>query len=309
MFKSIRNILYLSFIFVGIALFFIIILGVRQYQLTTRYSETTALSERALFGFSTIREQAAEYLIAGEYGQLKSLVPEIEQLNNNVSQLYDSGVIPAEYKLAMADKIDLAGLVIDIRKLESAPDRISLGISLQREFRQISDSLIKVDRIITNQIRDAVVNFQMSMIGALGVLMSCASFILIILYRKAVNPLLDLTRQAAEPGVERIGFDCPPDASDEIIRFVDSANRIFAQLPGGEGTGPEMQAHDLELLSNAINESTNGLNGIINYAQLLLETTDQDQLPEEQRNMLEQIIESSERLAAQWQQVSQRTGG
>ena len=309
MFKSIRNILYLSFIFVGIALFFIIILGVRQYQLTSRYSETTALSERALFSFSTIREQAAEYLIAGEYAQLKSLIPELEQLNNNVSQLYDSGVIPAEYKLAMADKIDLAGLVIAIRKLESSPEKIEPGIALQQQFRQISDSLIKVDRIIANQIRDAVVYFQMSMIGALGVLMSCASFILLILYRKAVNPLLDLTRQADEPRVQQNGFDCPPDASDEIIRFVDSANRIISALPQTDAAVSEIQVHDLELLSNTINESANGLNGIINYAQLLLETTEQDQLPDEQKRMLEQIIENSERLAAQWQQVSQRTGG
>lgn len=309
MFKSIRSILYLSFSFVGISLFLVIILGFRQYQLTSGYSETTALSERTLFGISTIREQAAEYLVAGEYSLLKSLIPEIEQLNNSVSKLYDSGMIPAEYKLAMADKIDLAGLVISIRKLDTSSDRISASIGLQQEFRQISDSLIKVDRIITRQIRDSVVNFQTSVIGALGVLMSCASFVLIILYRKAVNPLLDLSHQAEHTTIEETGFHCPPDASAEIVRFVNSANRIITRLPGGDTTIPEMQAHDLELLSSAVNESANGLNGIINYAQLLLESADSEPLTEEQKKMLEQIIENSERIATHWQQVSQRTGG
>lgn len=308
MFKSIRNILYLSFFFVGISLFLVIILGLRQYQLTSGYSATADLSERMLFAISTIREQVTENLVAGEYSRLKALIPEIEKLNNSVSNLYDSGMIPAESKLAMADKIDLAGLVISIRKLDSAPDGVAAGIALQQQFRQISDNLIKVDRIITKQIRDSVVNFQMSVIGALGVLLSCASFILIILYRKAVNPLLDLTRQAAQRTVEETGFLCPQDASDEIVQFVNSANLIIPRLPGDSTTVPEMQTHDRELLSSAVNESANGLNGIINYAQLLLESADSEQLTEEQAKMLEQIIESSERIAAHWQQVSQRTG-
>jgi signal transduction histidine kinase len=138
---------------------------------------------------------------------------------------------------------------------------------------------------------------------------SCASFILIILYRKAVNPLPDLTRQPALASVADTGFLCPPHASDEIDQFVESANRIITRLPREETSVQEMQSHDLDLLSSADNESANGLNGVINYAQLLLESADSESLTPEQRTMLEQIMENSERLAAYWQQVSQRAGG
>ncbi len=263
MFKSIRSLLYFSFIIIGISLFLVIILGARQYQLSSRYSEITRLSERALFAFATIREQATESLIARDYGQLKEVIPEIEQFNNTVSRLYDSSVIPGQYKLAMADKIDLAGLVISLRKLATAPDKAAAGLELQQELRLIGDSLIKVDRIITRQIRDSVVNFQLSIIGALGVLISGASFILLALYRKALRPLLDLASQASHEGVEESGFRCPVEAGAEIVSFVNSANEIMERLPTAEQPGSESEIHGSEILSSTINESANGLNGII----------------------------------------------
>lgn len=309
MFKSIRSILYLSFIIVGISLFLVIILGVRQFQLTGHYTETTMLSERALFSFATIREQTTESLIARDYAQMKEIIPEIEQLNNTVSRLYDSGVIPGQFKLAMADKIDLAGLVISIRKLDSAPDKPAAGLALQQEFRRIADSLIKVDRIITRQIRDSVVNFQLSMIGSLGVLISFASFILIALYRKAVKPLLDLSSQAEEPVGAESGFDCPAQAGAEIVRFVESVNGLMNRLPASAQEISEAGSHDMEILSTTVNESANSLNGIINYAQLLLESAASEHLTGEQRDMLVHIIENGERIADQWQNISQRFSG
>jgi len=309
MFKSIRSILYFSFIIVGISLFLVIILGARQYQLSNRYSETTMLSERALFAFATIREQATEFLIAQDYHLLKEVIPDIEKLNNTVSRLYESDVIPAQYKLAMADKVDLAGLVIALRKLDSAPDKPAAAVELQQQLRQIAGSLMKVDRIITSQISDAVVNFQLSVIGALGVLISGASFILIALYRKAVKPLLDLSDQALVEGVEKSGFYCPAEAGSEIIRFVNSANEIMARLPEQIQSGSAAGSHESEILSTTINESTNGLNGIINYAQLLLESDGAGQFDEEQLQMLEHIVENGERIARQWQNASQTFSG
>jgi hypothetical protein len=308
MFKSIRSILYFSFVIIGISLFLVIILGARQYQLSSRYTATTMLSERALFAFATIREQATESLIARDYNQLKKVIPAIEQLNNTVSRLYDSDVIPGEYKLAMADRIDLAGLVISLRKLDTAPDKPVAGVELQQELRHIGDSLFKVDRIITGQIRDSVVNFQLSIIGALGVLISCASFILIGLHRTAIKPLLDLSTQAHE-GVEESGFRCPAEAGTEIVRFVSSANEIMARLPATRQLLSESETHDSELLSTTVNQSANRLNGIINYAQLLLESEGADQFGEEQRKMLENIIDNGERIGEQWQEISQQFSG
>lgn len=302
--KSIKSLLSISFLIVGVSLLLVIILSFRQYQLTRQYTEINVISERALFAFGTIREQVTQLLITRDFGQLKTIIPEIELLNNNISQLYDSGIVPGEYKLAMADKIDLSGLAISLRKIDGEKNQTEAGLKLQEEMRLVSESLIKVDRIISGQIRDSVVSFQLSFIGAMGVLISCASFILIALYRKAVKPLLNLSEQAAAGIIEETGFICQQEAGSEIVQFITSVNELLERIPLPGEAGPGIMLHNGEIVSTTINETTNSLNGILNYAQLLLESETENQLDDEQRQMLEKIIDSGEKIADQWQHIS-----
>jgi nitrate/nitrite-specific signal transduction histidine kinase len=57
------------------------------------------------------------------------------------------------------------------------------------------------------------------------------------------------------------------------------------------------------LLAETVNETTNRLNGIINYAQLLYDSSDQLQLTKEQLAMLQKIIDSGVHIAHEWQQI------
>jgi len=304
MFKSVRSLLYLSFLIVGLSLFLVIVLGVRQYRINTQYTEISSLSERTLFGFSTIREQVAEALISDSYGELKAIFPDLEQLNTLVSKLYDYQMIPARYKLAMADTIDLSGLVIGLRRLETAESPKTAALELQREMRRIGENLIKVDRIITGHIKDSVIGFQLSVIGTMGILISCASFLLIALYRRGVSPLLDLSRQVEANGVDpEQGFHLSPEAGQELQGLVDAVNStLVARQASPPGKTPTADAeHDL--LSATVNETTNSLNAVINYAELLLESGG-DELTAEQREMVGRIAASGERIGAQWQRIS-----
>ena len=293
MFKSIKSLAYLSFLIVGISLFVVIVLGVRQYRLNNQYSEISALSERTLFGFSTIRDQVTESMISGDFASLKTVIPDIEILNTQVSKLYDYPMIPAQYKLAMTDSIDFSRLVIGLRKFERAADRTSASIELQRKMRQIGENLIKVDRIITAHIRDSVIGFQLTVIGTMGFLISCASFILIVLYKRGVLPLLDLSNQIAvgdDEAQER--FYCSPGAGVEIRGFVESVNEMLAGAQSPHGLDRQLAGAEQDLLSQTVNETTNNLNAVINYAQLLLESGSEEMSPE-QFEMIRKIVDLS----------------
>lgn len=303
MFKSVKSLLYISFLIIGMSLFLVSVLGGRQYRLNTQYTEISNLSERTLFGFSTIRDQVTEALISGNYDELKAIIPDLEQLNTLVSNLYDYQMIPAQYKLAMADTIDLSGLVIGLRRLELAESKKTAALELQREMRRIGENLIKVDRIITSHIRDSVIGFQLSVIGTMGILISCASFVLIVLYKRGVRPLLELSRQAEAGEVDQAqGFDCPPEAGTELQTLVDSLNRMLAERQSPDPGDATVEA-DHELLSQTVNETTNNLNAVINYAELLLESDSQG-LSAEQREMVDRIVASGERIGEQWQRIS-----
>ena len=304
MFRSVKSLLYLSFVIIGMSLLLVIVLGVRQYRLNDQYTEISSLSERTLFGFSTIRDQVTEMMISGSFEELKTIIPDIEKLNTLVSKLYDYKMIPAQYKLAMADTIDLSGLVIGLRRLEVAESETTSGLELQREMRRIGENLIKVDRIITGHIRNSVISFQLTVIGTMGILISCASFVLIVLYKRGVSPLLELSRQAAAGEVEEVQhFQCPSEAGRELQVLVDSVNTMLASRQPPDQSGDAPAEADHELLSQTVNETTNSLNAVINYAELLLESGT-DELSAEQREMVDRIVASGERIGTQWQRIS-----
>lgn len=304
MFRSVKSLLYLSFVIIGMSLLLVIVLGVRQYRLNDQYTEISSLSERTLFGFSTIRDQVTEMMISGSFEELKTIIPDIEKLNTLVSKLYDYKMIPAQYKLAMADTIDLSGLVIGLRRLEVAESETTSGLELQREMRRIGENLIKVDRIITGHIRNSVISFQLTVIGTMGILISCASFVLIVLYKRGVSPLLELSRQAAAGEVEEVQhFQCPPEAGRELQVLVESVNTMLASRQSPDQSGDAPAEADHELLSQTVNETTNSLNAVINYAELLLESGT-DELSAEQREMVDRIVASGERIGTQWQRIS-----
>lgn len=307
MLNSTKSIIYISFFIVGISLFLVIILGARQFQMNREYSEITGLSERALFTFATLREQVTESLISRDYQLLKGVIPEIEELNNTISRFFDSSIVPGQYKLALTDRIDLAGLVIDLRKVGSDQDDPDSGLKIQQDLRVIGDNLFKIDRVITGQIRNSVISFQLGMIGAMGLLISCTSFILVLLYRKTIAPIFNLSRQISSNPLEHDQLVCSNEVATEIIEITASLNRIIAEQSKVNGIDTSLGHEDQETISRTINETANNLNGMINYAQLLMESD--SQLAEDQKRMLEQIIDSGERIADQWRKVSQRFSG
>jgi nitrate/nitrite-specific signal transduction histidine kinase len=57
------------------------------------------------------------------------------------------------------------------------------------------------------------------------------------------------------------------------------------------------------LLAETVNETTNRLNGIMNYAQLLYDSSDQMQMKEEQKSMLRKIMDGGVDIAHEWQKI------
>ena len=122
-------------------------------------------------------------------------------------------------------------------------------------------------------------------IGTMGILISCAGFILIVLYNRGVSPLLALSNQiGAEEDKERMRLSCSPEAGREIVALVESINEMIADCRRVIPSNGSVDSTEHELLSQTVNETTNGLNAVINYAELLLES-DSGALSEEQRKM------------------------
>jgi len=299
---SLKRLVWLAFFVVSVLLAGIILLGGYQFRLAGAYAQVINQNESALFHFMTIRETITETLISGNLELLERVTGDVEKLNSELTRLKENKLVSAELKLALVDKIDLTGLVILMRQIMSDPDKLKRSSQLQEQLRSISDYLLQYDRIIVGQARERIVNFQKVVIGALGLIISLASFSLILLYRNTVSPLLQLSRRMQSDNFEADGLTLEQPVAKEVADLATAIEQLV--LRSKDRPGQESNVRDVRaLLAETVNETTNRLNGIINYAQLLYDSSEQLQLTKEQLAMLQKIIDSGVHIAHEWQKI------
>gem|GEM_PF-402333 len=298
---SLKRLIGLAFLVVAVLLTGIVFLGGYQYRLAGKYNIVISRNERTLFHFMTIRETITEALISGSWGRLESILGDIEKLNSELSRLKEDKLLSAELKLALVDKIDLTGLAILVRQQNNGADRVERSRKLQEQLRTISDYLLQYDRIIAGQARERIVNFQMVVIGALGLIISLASLSLILLYRNTVSPLLSLSQQVQAREFEERGIELGEPVVREVADLATAIDQL-SRRSAGMGQPDLNERYAEALLAEAVNETTNSLNGIINYAQLLYDSTDHA-ISEEHKEMIQKIIDGGARIAGQWQKL------
>lgn len=299
---SLKKTGYLAFISVACLLAFVVLLGFRQYQLTGQYNMIITQSEEAIFQFSTIREQITASLIEKDWEKVVVASRELKDLNSTLVRLQENDIIPAEYKLDMAKQVDLSGLAISSKNIIAAEDKVAHSLNLQRQTRILADYLLQFDRIIVSQMRAKVVRFQTIMIGALGSIICIISFSLILLYQKAILPLIHLSEQARGNDIHADGLSYSPETCTEIVELAESVNALLQQRQPENGENKPLKNHN-EQLASIINEGTNLSNGIINYAQLLSDSFQELTEAVEGKDILAKIISTAERIATLFKKI------
>jgi len=295
---SLRKTGHLAFISVAILLIFVVFLGFRQYQLTGQYSAIISQSEASIFQFSTLREQITASLIERNWDKVVAAAQDFKDLNAALVRLQENNLIPTEYKLDMAKQVDLPGLAIASKDIAATSDKVAYSLNLQHQMRTLADYLLQFDRIIVSQMRAKVVHFQTIMIGALGGIICIISFSLILLYQKAMVPLIHLSDQADGDDILIKGFTLIGEPCVEIAKLTDAMSRLCQRDPAeNKETESSMLLEQDEQLAAIINEGTNLSNGIINYAQLLADSCQQRGDTTEEKIILAKIIAAGERIA------------
>ncbi len=146
-------------------------------------------------------------------------------------------------------------------------------------------------------------NFQKVVIGALGLIISLVSFSLILLHRNTVVPLLVMSQLLRSGTVGEKGISLTSPVAKEVVDLAESIEQLAAQTTE-QAKSDQNEKNINALMAETVNETTNQLNGIINYAQLLIDSHDGSELSDEQKMMLEKIMESSLEIAKDWQKLN-----
>lgn len=294
---SLKRLGYISFTSVAALLVLVIFMGVRQYQLTERYNSIITQSEAMIFQFSTLREQVTTGLVVHDWKQVALATDQFKTLNSTLSRIQENTLIPGEYRLDLAKQADISGLAILSQEIPLSNDKLGKSLELQNRMRNLAEYLIRFDRIIVSQMRAKVIQFQTVMIGSLAVIICLISFSLTLFYKKTMLPLFRLSKQIDQPEVMETGLQNDSASCIELSDFINSVNELLHQSAKNSLTGGDNQKFD-ETLSITLNQSTNLANGIINYAQLLIDSYKEVGIGSEEKKILKSIIEAAEQIAS-----------
>jgi signal transduction histidine kinase len=132
----------------------------------------------------------------------------------------------------------------------------------------------------------------------MGLIISLACFSLIMLYLKAVKPLIALGAQAQKALQDSSPLDLKSTGGEcaEVRALVAVVNKLLQKSTKERPDALSHERREAEF-SGIINEATNRLNGIINYAQLLLDDREAENYGGRNTELLEKIIKDGEQCA------------
>lgn len=296
--RSLRRLNIATFFAAALLLAALIFIGFRQNNLAVDYNTIVQESEGTIFLYATIKDQATEGLLSRNQSQLLSASKEFEQLQSRYTALLDNPLISAQYKLSFMRDLDLGRVIVNLRTLAEKPDNDQLILKITDQLRQMNKQFLQFDRIVVNEMRSRVMEYQKMAMVIMGTIISLVCFSLIMLYMKSVKPLIDIASQAEKAMLHGTPVDLGNDKgiSTEVHSITNSINNLLKRTNNDNQSDLIKKRLESEL-SSIVNEATNRLNGIINYAQLLIDTHGKDITDHDQKEILKKIIYNGEQCA------------
>lgn len=286
---SVRKLLFSVFCGILALLIFVGILGLMQFRLTDDYNRVIEQGGKILFRFNMVREHITQAMLEKNWQNLETGTKGIETLNSDLTNLLDNSLIPKEYKIAIINQVDLPGIVLLNRRLLTEPDKKQLSFELHGQLRIMSDQLMRFDRVLAAEMKAQLVRFQNVAIGVLTVIVAAISMLLLFLYQKGFAPLISLSKQLRTQD-DMTYLQPDPKACREVRELTDQVNTMLKASHAVRNDGEKNN----ELSPEKFNDFNNQLNGIINYAQLLIDEEQQGVTDAKNVTILEKILSSGE---------------
>jgi len=296
--RSLRRLSAVTFLGTAILLGTLVFTGLRQNILTSDYSTIVKESESTIFLYATIQEQATEGLLSRDPLQLLGAAKEFEQLQSRYVAMLDNRLIPSQYKLSFLQDLDLGRVVINLRNLAENSTNEDLILKIISQLRQMNKQFLQFDRIVVNDMRNRVMQYQKRALVLMGAIIFLTCFSLIILYLKSVKPLIDLAIQAEQALLDGTPLTVGKEKKSSVeVRALITAFNYLLHKPKEESPDDLTYNRREAEFSAIINEATNRLNGIINYSQLLADYCEAENVGGEQKQILYKIINNGEECA------------
>lgn len=225
----IKQTIYSIYIIVLVALGALLSQGIRQHQLYQEHESIISQTESLIFQFSIIREHVSDSLLDSQQTKLSGISSEMEKLNSNLSTILSNQSIGDEYKLTFLNSIDLPGIILLLRKIESGDASLENMRNLNQEMRALGERLILFDRVLVNNAKQKLIGFQNIIIGSASLIVFLLVIVLALFHRNLIIPLFELVRQSSLALFDREKSVSLSTPSQELNKLVDSVSELLNQ--------------------------------------------------------------------------------
>jgi signal transduction histidine kinase len=230
MILPLKSTIYTIYLAVFAALVILLSQGVRQYQLYHQHEAIISQTESLIFQFSIIREHVSEALLEdGQQSKLTGISTEMEKLNSNLAAILSEKNIGDEYKLPFLNSIDLPGIILLLRKIESGEGEIENKRNLNSEMRTLGERLLLFDRVLVNNSKKKLIGFQNIIIGSATFVVFLLVTVLTLFHRQLIVPLLQLVNQSSEAASGQSSGIRINSPSKELTNLTGSMSELLEQ--------------------------------------------------------------------------------
>ncbi|GAB4345155.1 MAG: hypothetical protein Kow0089_22090 [Desulfobulbaceae bacterium] len=248
-----RRSFIITVLLVGAALGSLLFLAFRQFTLYGRHEAVISRIEAILFQYSNVREQIVQDIVEGRESELYRIAPAVEELHNRLVGILESTVVPGEYKVSFMQQVDLPGLVLLLRKVESEGGSRSLLQRINEESRIIGERFMLFERLVLGHAKQKLVDFQSVIIGILALVLFLVTTLMILNYRMLIRPVIRLAGQSRELAAGERSEVSLPGGWDEVEGLAGVLNYFACEAlkSGAQGARYERICASIEKVMRA----------------------------------------------------------
>ncbi len=296
---SLKRILSL-FTFSTIALLLLIIFFAgKQYLLYRHCGQMLESSQHLLFQFTGIKEHINERLLHNKSINSQELIKEIQSLDDGLNGILDDVLIPEEYKLNFLSQFDLVDITVTLRSInnsEGSPETNQLT-KLTAQLQNINSKLSVFHQLLSRYTQKQLLGLHRALVGLLAIVIALVSIMLLVINQYITSPIIHYCKNLF------------PEEKDSISLFtLHKTIENLAIQPIARSTQPnDGNADELSvlyrnssvgnLLGGLSNELTNRSNGIINYTQAILDLSEDLQIDNDSKQLLQKLFAEEKKMA------------
>jgi hypothetical protein len=193
------NGLKLNNVFLGLAGMMIVLLiaitflGAKQYFLFEHCREVVALSDKVLFGFTSIKEHVSETLLTGGRLDLQEVSSEIQGLDAQIKKIGDDFLIPEDLKAPFISNINPLGLVVSLRAVQGAESpTVTQRKELFVTLRTISEHLQQFNNALAVFTQSLLLRLHRVLVGTLALVVFVVCAMMFFMHKHIAGPIFSL---------------------------------------------------------------------------------------------------------------------